>query len=79
MLITKLFCTFHQEYKESLSKLRKVYFPNIIDGDVIECENFHLLTDIRFGDSIVKTVEIQTNINNKGAATGDSKNTFLLR
>lgn len=67
-----------QEYKQSLEKLRKAYFRETNNADEIQRGNIDLITDLMFGD-ILKTVALQSKVNNRLANRKDHRNTFLFR
>lgn len=79
MLKYHTICWLFQEYKQSLEILSKAYYPNITNTSAVESGNIDLMSDIMFGDSILKAVILQANANNKGVDKGGQKKTFLLR
>lgn len=54
-------------------KLRDAYYSDSTDPEVIRRENIALMSDLNFGDSVLKAVKLQVNAN------GRKKNTFYLR
>ncbi|KAJ6639602.1 Cholinesterase [Pseudolycoriella hygida] len=61
--------TFPKEYKEVLEKLRAAYYSGSADAKVIAKENIALMSDLNFGDSVLKAMTLQADAN------GDKKKT----
>lgn len=55
-----------------------MYFSDASNGNAIERKNIDLMPDILFGDSILKTVIRQTEINNDNYGR-DNKRIFFYR
>lgn len=62
-----------------MEKLRRQYFPNLIDVDAIISGNIALLTDLAMGDPVLKSIALQANLNNRDTNKHNHRNTFLFR
>lgn len=71
-----LFFSLPQEYEEALKKIRKAYFSNITNVDVIKRKNADLFS---MDYEIIKIVALQANANHKATGKIGKKNTFLFR
>lgn len=56
-----------------MKKLRAAYYSGSTDANVIRDENIALMSDLNFGDSVLKALKLQVEAN------GDKKKTYLLR
>lgn len=68
-----------QEYIEALKKLQGAYFSDTVSGDAMIRENINLMSDMYFGDSVLKAVTLQTKANNNDTDNSKHKNTLLFR
>ncbi|XP_031639929.1 esterase B1-like [Contarinia nasturtii] len=68
--------TYPKEYKEAFDLLKKTYYNETSDPDVIKSQNIALLSDLNFGYGILKAVQYQVKANNK---ENSKKNTFMYR
>ena len=71
-----------QEYEQALEKLRNEYYRNETNetNETIIAANVDLMSDLVFGDSVIKAVVLQTIANTNGIRqNGQQKNTFLYR
>lgn len=62
-----------------VEKLKGVYFKNATNVNAIRSANIALLSDLYINDSVLKTIVLQANVNNKGKDKSQHRNTFLYR
>lgn len=68
-----------QEYEDVLKKLRKTYFSNVTNVDMIKRTNANLLSDGNTNYNQIKAILLQTKANQKYTNEIGRKTTFLFR
>lgn len=62
-----------------VKKLEEVYYANATNLDAIRSDNIALLSDLHLTYSVIKSIALQADANNRGMNKSQHRNTFLYR